>query len=110
MSYSVIATNNFQREAKKLFKKYRTLRRELEALGEELVNNPTAGTFLGNDLYKVRLSIASKGKGKSGGARIITCVRIVQQKVYLISIYDKSQLENLSKQHIEQLLRQEGLR
>ncbi len=109
MSYSVIATENFQREAKKLSKKYRSLRKELEALGEELVNNSTVGTPLGNNLYKVRLSIASKGKGKSGGARIITCVRIFQQKGYLVSIYDKSQLENLSKQHIEQLLQQEGL-
>lgn len=109
MSYSVIATDHFKKEAKKLTRKYRSLRGELEALGEELAENPTTGTPLGHDLYKLRLAIASKGKGKSGGARVITCVRVIQEKVYLVSIYDKSQLENLSKQQIEQLLQKEGL-
>ncbi|WKN45305.1 type II toxin-antitoxin system RelE/ParE family toxin [Tunicatimonas pelagia] len=109
MSYNVIATDYFQKEAKKLIRKYRSLRGELKALGEELADNPTTGTSLGHDLYKVRLAIASKGKGKSGGARVITCVKVVQEKVYLVSIYDKSQLENLSKQQIEQLLQKEGL-
>ena len=67
MSYSVVATNHFQKEAKKLARKYHSLRGELEALGEELADNPTTGTPLGHDLYKIRLAIASKGKGKSGG-------------------------------------------
>lgn len=58
-----------------LTKKYRSLKSELENLGKELSENPTSGTPLGNDVYKVRLAISSKGKGKSGGARVITCVR-----------------------------------
>ncbi len=109
MSYSVVLTEHFKKEARKLTKKYRSLRVELEALGDELAENPTTGTPLGHDLYKVRLAIASKGKGKSGGARVITLVRVVQQKVYLVSIYDKSQLKNLSKAQIQELLQQEDL-
>jgi len=109
MSYRVIATDHFKKEAKKLSKKYQSLRGELEALGNELTDNPTTGNPLGSNLYKVRLAIASKGKGKSGGARVITCVRIVRQTVYLVSIYDKSQLKNLSKEQILNLLRNEGL-
>ena len=109
MSYSVVLTDHFKKEAKRLTKKYRSLKAELEALGDELAENPTTGTPLGHDLYKVRLAIASKGKGKSGGARVITLVRIVQQTVYLVSIYDKSQLQNLSKEQIQELLQQEGL-
>ena len=105
MSYSIILTDHFKKEAMELTRKYWSLK----ALGDELAKSPTTGTPLGHDLYKVRLAIASKGKGKSGGARVVTCVRIVQEKVYLISIYDKSQLENLSKEHIQELLQKEGL-
>lgn len=109
MSYSIILTDQFKKEAKKLVKKYRTLKTELQALGDELSENPTAGTPLGNDVYKLRLAIASKGKGKSGGARIITCVKVVNEVVYLVSIYDKSQLENLTKEQITELLNKAGL-
>ena len=109
MSYSIVLTDHFRKEAKKLTRKYRSLKAELKALGEELAENPTTGTPLGHDLYKLRLAIASKGKGKSGGARVVTCVRVIQEKVYLVSIYDKSQLETLSKDQIQTLLQQEGL-
>jgi len=60
-------------------------------------------------VYKVRLSIASKGKGKSGGARVITFVKVVKEKVYLVSIYDKGQLDNLTKDQIMELLKRVGL-
>jgi hypothetical protein len=60
-------------------------------------------------VYKVRLAIASKGKGKSGGARVITFVKVVNEKVYLVSIYDKGQLDNLTKDQILELLKKVGL-
>ena len=109
MNFSVVLTDYFKKEAKKLSKKYRSLKSELKALGDELSANPTAGTPPGHNLYKVRLAIASKGKGKFGGARVITYVRVIQQKVYLVSIYDKSQMVSLSREHIKLLLQQEGL-
>ena len=109
MSYKVDTIANFERQAKKLIKKYRSLKAELATLIEQLEDKPMQGTDLGNGVYKIRLTIASKGKGKSGGARVITCVRVVQEKVYLISIYDKSQLENLSKEQVLELLQKEKL-
>ncbi|NJM93826.1 MAG: type II toxin-antitoxin system RelE/ParE family toxin [Cytophagales bacterium] len=60
-------------------------------------------------VYKVRLAIASKGKGKSGGARVITFVKVVKEKVYLVSIFDKGELDNLTKEQILELLRKAGL-
>jgi mRNA-degrading endonuclease RelE of RelBE toxin-antitoxin system len=71
MSYSVEITRHFEREAKPLLKKYASLRSELATLGEELSENPEKGTPLGNNLFKIRIAIASKGKGKRGGARVI---------------------------------------
>ena len=70
--YSVKPARSFERDAKPLLKKYASLRQELATLGEELQENPMLGTPLGQDCYKIRLAIKSKGKGKSGGARIIT--------------------------------------
>lgn len=97
MSFKIIPTDHFKKQAKKLAKKYKSLKIDLEQIGNELAKNPTTGTAMGNDVYKVRLSISSKAKGKSGGARLITCVKVLKEKVYLISIYEKSQLENLQK-------------
>ena len=63
----------------------------------------------GSGGYKVRMAIASKGKGKSGGSRVITCVKIVEEHVYLLSIYDKSDKESISDKELDELLKLAGL-
>ena len=67
MSYSIVLTDHFKKEAKVLAKKYKFLKVELENLGAKLVEDPILGIPLGNDVYKVRLAISSKGKGKWTG-------------------------------------------
>jgi hypothetical protein len=59
---------------------------------------------LGRDCYKIRIAIASKGKGKSGGARVITCVVVMEKEVYLLYIYDKSEQSDISDKELLQLL------
>jgi hypothetical protein len=71
-----------------------------------LEENPVIGTPLGNSCYKIRLAISSKGKGKSGGARVITCVIIADKDVYLADIYDKSEQENISDKRLKELAQQ----
>ena len=93
MNYKVIATEPFERKVKKLSKKYISIKTDLQILFKSLETNPTQGVSLGNNCYKIRLSISSKGKGKSGGARVITFVRVVKSKVFLMTIYDKSERE-----------------
>ena len=111
MSVSIITTDNFRREAKKLIKKYRSLRDELQQLSEELEENPKLGTLITENVYKIRLAVKSKGKGKSGGLRIITYVDVEIQEidedntnVYLLSIYDKSDYENISDKQLKSLI------
>ncbi len=109
MSSKVVVTPNFQREAKKLNKKYHSLKKELNELVESLEKDPLQGTLISENVYKIRLSIKSKGKGKSNGARIITYLHIEEtedneQVVYLISIYDKSDYENISDNFIRQMI------
>ena len=105
MNYNVELTDNFKKEAKKLIKKYASLRAEIASLGKELTKNPTLGTPLGNDVYKIRLAIASKNKGKSGGARVISFVKIINETVFLLSIYNKGEKDSISDREIEKLLK-----
>ncbi len=71
MSYKVKTLHVFERQAKRLIKKYVSLKYELLNLIKELKENPEIGTPIGNNCYKIRLAIASKSKGKSGGARVL---------------------------------------
>nr|WP_299207518.1 type II toxin-antitoxin system RelE/ParE family toxin [uncultured Brumimicrobium sp.] len=104
MSYSIYVTQTFKKEFKKLAKKYPSLKSDLENLSNELLSKPTAGVNLGKDFYKVRMAISSKGKGKSAGARIITHVKIIDSKIYLTSIYDKSNKVNISDKELQLLV------
>ena len=104
MRFKVETISPFRKSAKKLIKKYPSLKKELSTLGELLSKNPQSGTALGRDCYKVRLAIRSKGKGKSGGARIITHVYFSGETVYLLYIYDKSETETISERQIAALL------
>lgn len=104
MSYNVKSISVFEKQAKKLNKKYPSLKSELSSLIEILKETPDYGTPIGKDCYKIRLSIASKRKGKSGGERIITHILISDNTVYLLSIYDKSQKENLTVNELKELI------
>ena len=103
MSYRIIAVPSFSRDAKRLSKKYVSLKGELQTLQSELLQNPRLGTLIRENTYKIRLAVKSKGKGKSGGLRIITHVFEVEIEVtehekeqrttiVLVSIYDKSEM------------------
>lgn len=105
MKFDVLTIPPFDRQFKKLAKKYPSLKTEIAELAAQLSDEPKTGTSLGNDCYKIRLSIASKGKGKSGGGRVITYVLIKAAEVYLLSIYDKSELESITDADIKDLLK-----
>jgi mRNA-degrading endonuclease RelE of RelBE toxin-antitoxin system len=100
MSYNIIATKFFKKELKRIAKKYVSIKKEYAELLQLLEDKPTSGTPLGNDCYKIRMAITSKGKGKSGGARVITYVINADETIFLLSIYDKSEMDNLSDNDI----------
>ena len=104
MSYSIRTLPEFDRRAKALAKKYPSLKRDLGDLVNELLEDPRQGSSLGKGCYKVRMSIGSKGKGKSGGARVITCVRVVGEVVWLLTVYDKSEQADISDKELARLL------
>ena len=103
MSYSVDTIPQFDKQAKRLIKKFPSLKKDLNELILSLSANPVQGKSLGNNFYKIRLAIASRGKGKSGGARVVTYLKLIQSKVYLAAIYDKSEKANISDTELDGL-------
>jgi len=107
MNFKLSFAPLFERELKSLSKKHSSLKSDLLKLTNSLTKDPKQGKPLGNNCYKIRVAISSKNKGKSGGARIITYVKIVEETIYLISIYDKSDTDTIA--HNELIERTKGL-
>lgn len=105
MSYKIFSISLFDQQAKRLSKKYPSLKQDLSDLIVELAEKPDIGKPLGNNFYKVRLAINSKGKGKSGGARVITYIQIVESTIYLTSIYDKSEKGIITSKELDQMFK-----
>ena len=105
MSYKISSIPLFDKQAKRLAKKYPSLKNDLTELFESLADDPEQGVALGNNFYKIRLAIASKGKGKSGGARIITYVKITATSVFLASIYDKSNKTTITDKELDEIFK-----
>lgn len=104
MSYSIIATHRFEKELKRLARKFPSLKNEFAQLIADITTDPEAGTFIGNNCYKIRLAINSKGKGKSGGARVITYLYVVTEAVYLLTIYDKGEKADLKPNELKEMI------
>ncbi|MEO5650630.1 MAG: type II toxin-antitoxin system RelE/ParE family toxin [Ginsengibacter sp.] len=105
MNYKISYTHPFAKELKHLAKKYPSIKADVSNLIKELQINPLMGIPIGNNFYKIRLAIQSKGKGKSGGARVITYVQVVNENIFLIAIYDKSESGNISDKELENRLK-----
>ena len=101
-------TEEFLRQAKRLAKRYRSLADDIDNLQQELMKNPEIGVSLGNGKRKIRLGVQSKGGGKRGGLRVITLNIVVEATdtcVNLLTIYDKKEIQNVSEQYIDQIIR-----
>jgi mRNA-degrading endonuclease RelE of RelBE toxin-antitoxin system len=104
MNYKIFTIPPFDKQFKRLIKKYPSLKKEFLKLVSEIQQNPKQGDSMGKDCYKIRVAIASKGKGKRGGARVVLNVVIDDNKVYLLSIYDKSEKADLTDKELSDLL------
>jgi hypothetical protein len=64
---------------------------------------------LGQGVYKIRMAISGTNKGKSGGARIITCVVLIREVVFLSEIYLKNENDTVDVDLVIQRLKNDGL-
>lgn len=112
MSCKIITTSDFLRAVKRLNKRYKSMPEDLRRLQESLQENPLQGVDLGRNLRKVRMAITAKGKGKSGGARVITYTLLVAEvdsALMLLTIYDKSEKENITDAELMEIMKENGL-
>ena len=101
--------DEFEKRAKDLAKKYKSFTSDYDSFLDSLEENPYSGKSLGGSMYKYRMPITSKGKGKSGGARVITYnVRQTEDKIIitLMTIYDKSEIGNVSDAYLSSLVQE----
>ena len=105
MKFNVIPIDKFKKEAKRLIRKFPSLKSELISLNDILEVQPDLGTPLGNNCYKIRLAIKSKGQGKSGGARVITYMINNDKDVYLLTIFDKSELDSIDDKTLKAIIK-----
>ena len=109
MTYDFRLSPDFERQAKRLAKHYPSFKKDLLLLLESLKANPWQGVDLGNGIRKIRMTISSKGRGKSGGARVITMnvgVDVEKMIIALLYIYDKAEIENVSDQYLRQIIQE----
>lgn len=107
MNFEIRTLKWFDKNAKRLSKKYKSLKKDLLMLIESLIANPSQGADLGGGVRKVRMAISDKGRGKSGGARVITYTMHVDEatgRIVMLTIYDKSEQDSINKNEISELL------
>ncbi len=96
----------FEKELKQLAKKYKNIANDLSKFKKEILKNPALGTPLGNNCYKVRVANSSVPTGKSGGFRVITLLKVEKEKIILLTIYSKSEKENISDDELKAILKE----
>ena len=106
MNVTLHLHDEFKRQFRRLSKKYRSLIDDLEDFQKELMKNPLQGIDLGGGVRKIRMAIASKGKDKRSGARVLTLTVLVSEDtdVTLLTIYDKNEIDNVSDEYIRWLV------
>ncbi|PCJ21222.1 MAG: hypothetical protein COB02_01155 [Candidatus Cloacimonadota bacterium] len=109
MSYDLVALPTFSSKLKKLAKKYKKIKTDLQELQKELSLNPKAGIALQYNCYKIRVANSSTPTGKSGGFRVVYYFVDNNNKIFLMTIYSKTQKDNLPESELLKLLNIHGL-
>ena len=104
MNYNILLIPQFEKDIKRLSKKFKLIKKDLKKLIDELKENPIQGKSLGDNIYKIRLSNSSIPTGKSGGFRVITYLLDEQNNIYLLSIYSKTQQESITDIQLKELI------
>ena len=107
---SISFTFEFKRNLRALAKKYRSIRSDIQPLIDQL----TAGTFPGDQvpgvsltIFKVRLQNSDIQKGKRSGYRCIYYLK-TRNDIILITIYSKSEQSDVTAAKVHSILQEMG--
>ena len=104
MNYNILLLPQFEKDVKKLSKKFKLLKKDLSKLIADLDNNPHQGKSLGDNIYKIRMANSSIPTGKSGGFRVITYFIDEEKNIYLLSIYSKTQKDSIGDIELKEIM------
>jgi hypothetical protein len=103
-NFVVRDTQKFNKAVKKLKKRFKNIEKDTSTFVDCLENYEDLGTYLGDGIYKARVANSDKNSGKSGGYRLISYLKLIENEVYLLYIYDKSDFENITENEIDTLI------
>ncbi len=108
---TISVSDDFAKEAKRLAKKYPSFKQDYKDFLLSIKNNPLQGDEITKNIRKIRMAIKAKGKGKSGGARVITfniLTDIENGHVVFLLLYDKEDASTVKVNVVKQLVRDMG--
>ena len=108
---TVSVSDDFAKEAKRLAKKYPSFKQDYKEFLESIKNNPLQGDEITKNIRKIRMAIKSKGKGKSGGARVVTfnvLTNTEKGQVVFLLLYDKEDASTVKVNVVKQLVQDLG--
>ena len=108
---TISVSDDFAKEAKRLAKKYPSFKQDYKDFLLSIKNNPLQGDEITKNIRKIRMAIKAKGKGKSGGARVITfniLTDIENGHVVFLILYDKEDASTVKVNVVKQLVRDMG--
>lgn len=111
MQYKISFTSQFTTEFKHLSKRHRSLLTDFETFKDSLMADPFQGVELSPGIRKIRLTISSKGRGKSGSARVITATAVISEeegRIGFLYIYDKADASSVKLNVIKEMARELG--
>ncbi|RLA67379.1 MAG: hypothetical protein DRQ78_02710 [Epsilonproteobacteria bacterium] len=103
MSYNIETIPSFDKDVKKLRKRFPNIKNDLKELVAELKDNPTLGTYLTEGFYKIRVKNSSIPTGKSGGFRVITYF-VQNEMLYLVSMYSKNDTDTILIDRLKEII------
>jgi mRNA-degrading endonuclease RelE of RelBE toxin-antitoxin system len=109
MNLTLITLDSFNKDVKKLHKKYKNISADLKWLKQTLLHDPKSGVELSRHCYKIRLANSSVPIGKSGGFRVVYYYLDADHNLYLMSIYSKSEMESIREERLIDILKENGL-
>ena len=106
MNFKIETIPRFEKDVKKLKKKFPKIKNDLVNFIDKLSSNPKLGIDLGENIFKVRVPNSSIPTGKSGGFRIITYYK-KDTILYLVTIYSKTEQDTILTEKLKKIVQEE---
>ncbi len=103
--FDIFESEHFAKELKRLSKKYKNIKKDCKVFVDSINDEGSLGVDMGGGLYKARIANSDKNRGKSAGYRLVSYIKVVESEIWLVHIYDKSELENITENKLDEIIK-----